>query len=81
MLVSRQLSFLGGVMIIAALLLLAGATGATVSDGTVEFEQRITEGQGGFGGTLDVSDIFGHSVANLGGAALPSPWSVTMFQA
>ena len=52
--------------VLVLLILLPGGTGAAVSDGTVESEQRITEGQGGFGATLDVSDIFGHGVANLG---------------
>ena len=35
-------------------------------DGTVASEQKISETAGGFGGTLDPSDLFGASVASLG---------------
>ncbi len=36
------------------------------SDGTVKSEQKISDTQGGFGGTLDNGDQFGTSVANVG---------------
>lgn len=36
------------------------------TDGTVRASQKITEDVGGFDGTLDVSDRFGTSLANLG---------------
>ncbi|MCH7522255.1 MAG: FG-GAP repeat protein, partial [Chloroflexi bacterium] len=36
------------------------------TDGTVKSEQKISDTQGGFGGTLDNGDQFGTSVANIG---------------
>jgi len=36
------------------------------NDGTVKSFQKISETQGGFGGTLSNSDLFGHSATNLG---------------
>jgi hypothetical protein len=36
------------------------------SDGTVGSHQKISDTQGGFGGTLSNSDLFGHSVVNVG---------------
>ncbi|NQT17348.1 MAG: FG-GAP repeat protein, partial [Planctomycetes bacterium] len=42
------------------------ATIAYRSDGTVEGHQKISDTEGGFTGTLDNSDFFGHSVANVG---------------
>ena len=36
------------------------------TDGTVKSEQKISDTQGGFGGTLDNGDQFGRSVADIG---------------
>ena len=36
------------------------------ADGTLNSRQQIADGTGGFGGSLDDSDLFGNSVANLG---------------
>jgi hypothetical protein len=36
------------------------------TDGTVKLEQKISDTQGGFGGTLDNGDQFGTSVADIG---------------
>lgn len=36
------------------------------SDGTVKAEQKISDLQGGFGGSLDNSDFFGRNVAKIG---------------
>jgi len=39
---------------------------AVPSDGTVDSEQKISDTEGGFGGTLDNGDEFGVSVAGIG---------------
>jgi hypothetical protein len=36
------------------------------ADGTIKAEQKLTEGAGGFGGTLGLSEEFGTSLASLG---------------
>ncbi len=46
--------------------LLALSSALSAQAGTVQSEAKISETEGGFGGVLDLSDLFGSSVAALG---------------
>ena len=61
---SMRRSFLSGSLAPLGVLALASSVDAQV--GTVQSEQKISETAGGFGGVLDLDDLFGHSVASLG---------------
>lgn len=52
--------------VLAILVVAPTGMDAAIADGTVEAEQKISDTAGGFGGTLDSPDLFGHSLAALG---------------